>query len=121
MASNTSSATERPDWLTWSNDFGMIVDIIHQSSRMNTETTPSPRRVQRIRHELRKRDVVVARTRRLGENFASITFACDALADFNSYSFDDHVKFFFEGPGGELVGRDYTPRHYDANTRELTL
>ncbi|MES3003325.1 MAG: siderophore-interacting protein [Pseudomonadota bacterium] len=88
---------------------------------MTIDTTPTARRVQRVRHETRRRDVVVARTRQLGANFASITFAGDALADFRSDSFDDHIKFFFEGPGGETVARDYTPRLHDPQSRELTI
>ncbi|MFC0251923.1 siderophore-interacting protein [Massilia consociata] len=45
----------------------------------------------------------------------------DGLARFVSSSFDDHVKFMFDGPDGEQVRRDFTPLHYDAGARELTL
>lgn len=85
------------------------------------EPTSAVRRVQRVRHELKRREAEVLRVTRLGAHFASITFGGEQLADFVSASFDDHVKFFFPGPAGELVGRDYTPRHFDAGQRELTI
>jgi NADPH-dependent ferric siderophore reductase len=83
---------------------------------------PTPqRRVQRVRHELRRREVQVARVEQLGNAFVSITFTGDDLADFTSASFDDHVKFMFEDGAGNLVRRDYTPRRFDPARRELTL
>lgn len=81
----------------------------------------NPTRVQRVRHELKRRDVVVARVETLTPHFRSVTFAGDSLADFHSASFDDHVKFMLDVPGGEGVMRDYTPRRFDAAKRELTL
>ncbi|MGG7604923.1 siderophore-interacting protein [Massilia sp. BKSP1R2A-1] len=78
------------------------------------------RSVQRVRHELHIRDVAVARIAPLGDSFLSITFQGEALAQFTSLSFDDHVKFMFDVDGGQ-VRRDFTPLHYDAGRRELTL
>lgn len=78
------------------------------------------RSVQRVRHELHIRDVAVARIAPLGDSFLSITFQGEALAQFTSLSFDDHVKFMFD-VDGEQVRRDFTPLHYDAGKRELTL
>jgi NADPH-dependent ferric siderophore reductase len=78
-------------------------------------------RVQRVRHELKRREVEVVRVERLGEHFAAITFGGDDLADFVSASFDDHVKFIFDDADGEAVRRDYTPRRYDAAARQLTI
>lgn len=85
-----------------------------------TDHTPQ-RRVQRVRHELRRRDVQVSRVEPLPDGFVSITFSGDELADFNSASFDDHIKFMFDSPAGEPVRRDYTPRHFDNARRELTI
>ena len=79
------------------------------------------RRVQRVRHELKRRDVVVLRAEPAGANFVAITFGGESLADFVSASFDDHVKFMFTGPDGELVRRDYTPLRFDAARREVTI
>jgi len=78
------------------------------------------RSVQRVRHELHIRDVVVVRIAPLGDSFLSVTFQGEALAQFTSLSFDDHVKFIFD-VNGEQVRRDFTPLHYDADARELTL
>ncbi len=75
------------------------------------------KQIQRVRHELKRRDVEVARVAPLGAHFVSVTFRGDDLADFVSASFDDHVKFVL----GEDVRRDYTPRHYDRDARELTI
>lgn len=83
---------------------------------------PSPtRRVQRIRHELRRRDVQVLRTEPLGPGFVAVTFGGESLEGFVSAGFDDHVKFILDGEGGEPVRRDYTPRRFDAQRRELTI
>jgi NADPH-dependent ferric siderophore reductase len=86
-----------------------------------TLVSDSPRRVQRVRHEIKRRDVEVARIETLGAHFRRVTFAGEALADFISPSFDDHVKFILEGEGVEPVMRDYTPRRYDNVARELTI
>lgn len=79
------------------------------------------RRVQRVRHELKRRDVQVARVQPVGTGFVGITFSGDDLADFVSDGFDDHVKFMFEDGTGEIIRRDYTPRHFDRARRELTI
>ncbi|VXB74439.1 siderophore-interacting protein [Massilia sp. 9I] len=77
--------------------------------------------VQRVRRELHIRDVAVSNIQPLGDSFLSISFQGEGLANFVSSSFDDHVKFMFDGPDGQQVRRDYTPLWYDAATRELTL
>ena len=77
--------------------------------------------VQRVRHELRLRELMVDSVTPLGEHFVSITFAGAALADFVSLGFDDHVKFMLEDGTGKPVRRDYTPRRYDAQSRRLTI
>jgi NADPH-dependent ferric siderophore reductase len=97
----------------------MMVDIINQFRPLMENTTL--RRVQRVRYELRRREVTVARTEHIG-GFARIVFGGEALADFTSGAFDDHVKFFFQPAGApEPIGRDYTPRAFDRERRELTI
>ncbi|MFV3386737.1 siderophore-interacting protein [Pseudomonas sp. NY15364] len=78
-------------------------------------------RIKRVRHELRRREVKVCRIEQIGSHFVSITFSGDDLVDFKSESFDDHIKFMFEDAAGNLVRRDYTPRHFDPVKRELTI
>ncbi|CAE6901817.1 NADPH-dependent ferric siderophore reductase [Pseudomonas marincola] len=83
--------------------------------------TTQERRVQRVRHELRRRDVQVTRINPIGSGFVSLTFAGEALQDFTSLGFDDHIKFMFADADGETVRRDYTPRHFDPVSNELTV
>ena len=77
--------------------------------------------VQRVRHELRMREVTVASVKPVGEHFVSITFQGESLADFVSLGFDDHVKFMFDDKAGQQLRRDYTPRRYNTQSRELDL
>lgn len=87
---------------------------------MSTPTTL--RRVERVRHELKLRDVEVARIETPSPHIRRVTFTGESLSDFISASFDDHVKVFLPAPdGGEPARRDYTPRHYDNAARELTI
>lgn len=78
-------------------------------------------RVQRVRHELKRRDLQVVRVEAPSPHFRSVTLGGEALAGFISASFDDHIKVFLWGGGPEPVMRDYTPRRYDAAAGELTI
>lgn len=78
-------------------------------------------RVQRVRHEIRRRPATVVRVEALGPHFRSITFHDASFADFVSASFDDHVKFILDADAAAPVMRDYTPRRFDAASRELTI
>lgn len=88
---------------------------------MQPQTQKTGSRVQRVRHELKRRDLQVVRVENVTPNFRSVTFAGESLGDFRSDSFDDHVKLFLQSADGEQVMRDYTPRRYDAAARELTI
>ncbi|SDN80134.1 siderophore-interacting protein [Pseudomonas jinjuensis] len=85
-----------------------------------TQATPQ-RRVQRVRHELRMRDVEIVRREQVSPHFVSLTFAGEALDGFVSAGFDDHIKFIFTDADGTEIRRDYTPRRFDAQARELTV
>ncbi|WP_332875858.1 siderophore-interacting protein [Massilia sp. S19_KUP03_FR1] len=82
---------------------------------------PQRKLVQRVRHELRLRELVVDSVTPVGDHFVSITFGGAELADFVSLGFDDHVKFILDDAAGEPLRRDYTPRRYDAQSRQLTI
>jgi NADPH-dependent ferric siderophore reductase len=84
-------------------------------------STPTASRVQRVRHEIKRRDLHVVRVASISPHFKSITFGGESLADFNSASFDDHIKLLLDVGEAEPVRRDYTPRHFDARAQELTL
>lgn len=81
----------------------------------------SASRVQRVRHELVRREVRVARIASNSPGFLSLTFQSDSLAGFTSLSFDDHVKFIITDASGETHRRDFTPIDYKPQARELTL
>lgn len=78
-------------------------------------------RVQRLRHELKFRDLVVRRVERPSPHLVAVTLAGDSLAGFRSPSFDDHVAVFFDTGGAAPARRDYTPRRFDPAAGELTL
>lgn len=79
-------------------------------------------RIRRVRQEPRRRDLQVMRAEALGPGVRRLTFGGDDLADFASHAFDDHVKLFVPSPdGGPPVARDYTPRRFDAQRRELDI
>ena len=86
------------------------------------EIMQTSRRVERLRHELRRREVQVARVEPLGSGFVRVVFEGSSLEGFTSPGFDDHVKFVFDDVGSaEPIRRDYTPRRFDAARRELTI
>ena len=92
---------------------------------MTESSTPSVRRVERVRHELQFRDVQVARVEPYGTEFMRVVFAGESLANFVSLGFDDHVKFICPDPAAAPdsppARRDYTPREWNLERRELTL
>ncbi|MCM5682723.1 siderophore-interacting protein [Schlegelella sp. S2-27] len=101
----------------------MIVDIVNYiafSACLMNHTAPV-RRVQRVRFEPRRRTAYVARTDPVGASFIRVSFTGDDLHDFQSLSFDDHVKVGVPGADGQMVLRDFTPRSFDATGRELTI
>lgn len=89
--------------------------MIDDAARVTTS------RVQRVRHELKRRSVAVVRVETITPHFRAITFRDDTLADFISASFDDHIKFILDADTATPVMRDYTPRRFDRAARELTI
>lgn len=109
---------------------------------MNT-TTPeaqSPRALQRVRHELRRRTLTVQRAERITPHCIRVTLAGDELAGFHSPGFDDHVKLFLPDAATGAIQwprllpdgtpdpaaprppmRDYTPRQHDAQAGTLAI
>jgi NADPH-dependent ferric siderophore reductase len=97
--------------------------------------------VTRVRHALRFRLLQVTRVQALNPHLVRVTFTGDDLDDFISASFDDHVKLFFPAPGESMpalpqagpngpefdpskprpVARDFTPRRFDREARELDI
>lgn len=82
------------------------------------------KRVQRVRHELKLRELVVHRVREVTPTLRCVTFMAapgHSLHDFVSASFDDHVKLMLDVGEAEPVRRDYTPRRFDAAAGELGI
>lgn len=84
----------------------------------------------RVRHDTKRRRLVVRDIKKLTPHMTRVTLGGDELAGFISLGFDDHIKLFFpEVASGELdangepkpVSRDYTPRHYDAAANSLEI
>jgi NADPH-dependent ferric siderophore reductase len=84
----------------------------------SSENTP---RIERIRHELKRRDLTVETVERITPQMLRITLTGEDLADFVSASPDDHVKIFLPTASGEPERRDYTPRRFDPAARSLVL
>lgn len=62
-------------------------------------TTSSVRYPQRVRNELRFRELTVLRVERISAGFQRIVLGGEALDGFTSLGFDDHTKVFFPEPG----------------------
>lgn len=84
--------------------------------------------VTRIRHEIHRRVLDVARVESIAPQMVRIVLTGKALEGFTSLGFDDHVKLFFaadgaaaSAPDAPVEARDFTPRHYDAERGELWI
>ena len=88
---------------------------------MSESVTTAQSRVQRVRHEIKRRELEVLRVETISPHYRSITFTGESLGDFISASFDDHVKFILGASSDSPAMRDYTPRRYDREARELTI
>lgn len=91
---------------------------------------------QRVRNELRFRELTVLRVERIGNAFQRVVLGGEALEGFSSPGFDDHTKLFFPQAGAKITpptitdegivwadgvrpqSRDYTPL-YNAERHEL--
>ncbi|MGO4855098.1 siderophore-interacting protein [Phaeovulum sp. W22_SRMD_FR3] len=81
----------------------------------------TPPTIERLRHELRRRELTVTEVHRLTPHMLRVTLSGPDLADFVSAAPDDHVKLFLATDGGEPEKRDYTPRRFDRAKQALTL
>ncbi len=72
-------------------------------------------RIERIRHELKRRKLTVARVEKYAAQMVRVVLTGNELEGFTSLGFDDHVKLIF----ADGAMRDFTPRRFDAQAREL--
>lgn len=73
---------------------------------------------ERVMYELKPRPVAVKSVEDLTSQYRRIVLTGEGLADFQSKSPADHIKFQIE-VDGEPVRRDYTPRSF--GNREITV
>ena len=73
-------------------------------------------RITRVRHELKRRALTVARVERVPLNMVRVVLNGEELEGFISLGFDDHIKVFFP-----TAMRDFTPRRLDADAGELWI
>jgi NADPH-dependent ferric siderophore reductase len=78
-------------------------------------------RIERVRHELKRRLLQVESVARLTPGMLRITFSGEEFSDFVSLAPDDHVKISVPTASGEFERRDYTPRRYDPQARTLAI
>lgn len=104
-----------------------------------TELINPSRAPQRVRNELRFRQLTVTGKTRIADCFWRIDFSGADLNGFVSPGFDDHIKVFFPDASGMLnlpevsdegvvwkegvrpAARDYTPLFFDGEKNTLTL
>ncbi|WBU64127.1 siderophore-interacting protein [Paracoccus aerodenitrificans] len=77
--------------------------------------------VNRIRHELVRRELTVASAEKLTPRMIRITLTGEELSGFVSDGFDDHVKITLPGNEDDPQRREYTPRSFDAANNRLVL
>ncbi len=68
---------------------------------------------QRVRNELRFRELTVLRVERAGAAFQRIVLGGEALEGFASHGFDDHTKLFFPEPGAAFTPPQVTEEGID--------
>lgn len=78
-------------------------------------------RIDRIRHELKRRILRVESFADVTPRMLRLTFSGEDLSDFVSLGFDDHVKILIPTAEGEPERRDYTPRRYDRQAGTLAI
>ncbi len=91
---------------------------------MDTSATPSSPTypvIDRVRHELKRRELTVEAIQYITPQMIRITLRGESLSDFVSLGADDHVKLVVPGANGEMEMRDYTPRSYDNESGRLVL
>ena len=88
--------------------------------QISTPAVSAPK-IERVRHELKRRSLTVTAIDRITPGMLRIQLAGEDLADFVSLAPDDHIKVLVPGAGEEMERRDYTPRYYDTDARTLVI
>ena len=99
-------------------------DIADPHSERSEPASQQRHAIVRVRHELRRRLLIVSSIERLTPRMLRFGFTSPDLHDFVSAAHDDHIKLFF--PSGDDDGekpsmRDFTPRRFNRNDRTLCI
>jgi NADPH-dependent ferric siderophore reductase len=78
-------------------------------------------RTRRVRHHSRRRTLTVLEKRHFTPRMIRIVLGGEDFEDFTTPSADDHIKLYVPDERGDLEGRDFTPRCFDAETKKLTI
>jgi NADPH-dependent ferric siderophore reductase len=78
-------------------------------------------RTHRVRHNSRRRTLAVLEKRHVTPRMLRMVLGGENFEDFTNPSADDHIKLYVPGEGGDLAARDFTPRHFDAEAKKLTV
>ncbi|MFT4148923.1 MAG: siderophore-interacting protein [Paracoccaceae bacterium] len=78
-------------------------------------------RQNRLRHEIRRRNLTVTAAEHVTPSMLRLTLSGPELEGFPSASPGDHIKMVVpDGAGGQAM-RDYTPRRFDPRTNSLII
>lgn len=77
-------------------------------------------KIERLRHEIKRRNLTVKSVTRMTPSMLRVLLTGEDLGDFHSGAPDDHIKLFLPSVG-EPARRDYTPRCYNVEKRELAI
>lgn len=78
--------------------------------------------ITRVRHELKRRSLTVARLERVAPKMLRVVLTGAELAQFTSLGFDDHLKLVLPSSVPDTPEmRDFTPRRFDADAGELWI
>ncbi len=78
-------------------------------------------RTHRVRHNSRRRTLEVQEKWHVTPRMLRIVLGGEDFEDFTTPSADDHIKLYVPSEAGDLAARDFTPRHFDAEAKKLTV
>jgi NADPH-dependent ferric siderophore reductase len=78
-------------------------------------------RTRRVRHNSRRRTLAVLEKRHFTPRMLRIVLGGEDFEEFTTAAADDHIKLYVPGDEGDLEGRDFTPRYFDADAKRLTI
>jgi hypothetical protein len=78
-------------------------------------------RTHRVRHISRRRTLEVQEKWHVTPRMLRMVLGGEDFEDFTTPSADDHIKLYVPSKAGDLAARDFTPRHFDAEAKKLTI